>query len=271
MYDPWGSIVSESNAANGDRFKFDGGQYDSIQQTYLFTARWDRPQDGGWESPDPLGFKGGDSNLYRFVTNNPDDNIDPTGLAEVNIKVNGLVSKWAKNIGYTLVSNPLRGPKETVEQIEENFKQFFSKDFFKRASPKNTALAFALNQIFFQNGGIKLTIRDCKESGKWKFVKDASVVIHGVNIQNDSSTSIPGKFVHGITGEFGYSFTFQPSLDMIDNDADPATARLRVSMDLTLKTGIFRGGFHATFAEITVKAGQDMDADPALISAEDKK
>ena len=25
VYDPWGNIVSESNAANGDRFKFDGG------------------------------------------------------------------------------------------------------------------------------------------------------------------------------------------------------------------------------------------------------
>jgi RHS repeat-associated protein len=80
VYDPWGNIVSESNAANGDRFKYDGGQYDSIQQMYLFTARWDNPQDGRWESQDPLGLKP-DSDSYRYVKNNPILFEDSSGLS----------------------------------------------------------------------------------------------------------------------------------------------------------------------------------------------
>jgi RHS repeat-associated protein len=94
VYDPWGNIVNESNAANGDRFKFDGGEYDAIQQTYLFNARWLNPQDGRWVSPDPLGFGAEDSNLYRYVFNNPADHRDPTGLSSALIPfsdfINGL-------------------------------------------------------------------------------------------------------------------------------------------------------------------------------------
>ena len=78
VYDPWGNIVSESNAANGDRFKYDGGMYDSIQQTYLFNARWLNPQSGRWESEDPTGL-GPDSNPYRYVYNNPLGTTDPSG------------------------------------------------------------------------------------------------------------------------------------------------------------------------------------------------
>jgi RHS repeat-associated protein len=80
VYDPWGNIVSESNAANGDRFKFDGGLYDATQQTYLFNARWLNPQDGRWESQDPLGSQAGDANLYRYVNNAPNNEEDSTGL-----------------------------------------------------------------------------------------------------------------------------------------------------------------------------------------------
>jgi RHS repeat-associated protein len=80
VYDTWGNIVSESNAANGDRFKYDSGVYDAIQQTYLFNARWLNPQSGRWESQDPTGL-GPDSNAYRYVTNSPNAVSDPTGLA----------------------------------------------------------------------------------------------------------------------------------------------------------------------------------------------
>ena len=89
VYDPWGNIVSESNAANGDRFKFDGGVYDAIQQTYLFNARWMNPQDARWESPDPTGL-GPDSNPYRYVGNRPLNNADLTGLDDESDKSESL-------------------------------------------------------------------------------------------------------------------------------------------------------------------------------------
>lgn len=33
---------------------------------------------------DPLGFAGGDTNLYRYVHNDPTDRTDPTGLSDVD-------------------------------------------------------------------------------------------------------------------------------------------------------------------------------------------
>ncbi len=38
------------------------------------------PSIGRWLTPDPIGFAGGDENLYRFVGNNPTNATDPSGL-----------------------------------------------------------------------------------------------------------------------------------------------------------------------------------------------
>src|SRR5271165_875426 len=35
---------------------------------------------GQWMTDDPLGFAAGDSNLYRFVGNEPNNQTDPTGF-----------------------------------------------------------------------------------------------------------------------------------------------------------------------------------------------
>ena len=126
VYDAWGNIISESDPSNGDRFKYAGGQYDSIQQTYLFTARWYNPQDERWESQDPLGFKAGDSNLYRYVANRPVDLVDPTGyqpMAEPpppeiipGITISGFaipeeVSYCPPSIRWTMTLTPPKNPR----------------------------------------------------------------------------------------------------------------------------------------------------------------
>jgi hypothetical protein len=43
---------------------------------------------GRWASEDPLGFNAGDSNLYRYVVNNPTNAVDPSGLEEFNLGTN---------------------------------------------------------------------------------------------------------------------------------------------------------------------------------------
>ena len=40
------------------------------------------PNTGRWTAQDPIGFKGGDVNLYRYVGNSPTNFIDPSGLAK---------------------------------------------------------------------------------------------------------------------------------------------------------------------------------------------
>jgi RHS repeat-associated protein len=41
--------------------------------------RWYEPATGKWLSVDPIGFEGGDKNLYRYVLGNPINQTDPSG------------------------------------------------------------------------------------------------------------------------------------------------------------------------------------------------
>ena len=79
-YDPWGNIITQSNAANAPRMMYAGGAYDPITGTYTDGAREENPFDGRWISQDPLGFGARDTNLYRYVSNSPTSMIDPKGL-----------------------------------------------------------------------------------------------------------------------------------------------------------------------------------------------
>jgi RHS repeat-associated protein len=81
-YDSFGNVVSQMGTM--DRFKFQGGEWDSNIGLYHFGARWNDPVDGRWISQDPLGFAAGDSNLYRFVGNQPTDERDPSGLGPLD-------------------------------------------------------------------------------------------------------------------------------------------------------------------------------------------
>ena len=63
VYDSFGNIVTETNASNGDRFKFAGMQYDSTTGQYFDLARWYGSGAGRFLSLDPAQFGAGDSNL----------------------------------------------------------------------------------------------------------------------------------------------------------------------------------------------------------------
>ena len=75
--------MTESNY--GNRFLFQGREYDYDTALYYFRARWYEPETGRWLSPDPIGFSGG-LNLYAFCGNDPINYVDPSGLAIVRNK-----------------------------------------------------------------------------------------------------------------------------------------------------------------------------------------
>ena len=79
-YDSFGGILSETNPAQGDRFKFTGREYSPELGIYYYRARWYDPSSGRFISQDPIGFSAGDVNLYRYVGNAPGDATDPWGL-----------------------------------------------------------------------------------------------------------------------------------------------------------------------------------------------
>jgi RHS repeat-associated protein len=84
-YYAFGGIQNETNSSNGDRFKFTAREWDSeINQQYS-RARYYNPATGRWDSRDPLNFKAGDANLYRYVAGSPLLSVDPLGLWRAKI------------------------------------------------------------------------------------------------------------------------------------------------------------------------------------------
>ena len=87
-YDAWGNIANETNAANGDRYKYASGQYDAVLGTTLYahisTGRWYMASNGNWLNADPTGLAAG-PNPYDYVGNNPTNATDPTGLYEKDV------------------------------------------------------------------------------------------------------------------------------------------------------------------------------------------
>lgn len=80
VYDSFGNVVTETNPAFGDRFKFTAREYDGETGLYYYRARYYDPATGRFLSQDPLGFRAGDTNLQRYVGNSPTNFTDPSGL-----------------------------------------------------------------------------------------------------------------------------------------------------------------------------------------------
>ena len=78
-YDPFGNIVTQTNATDADRFLFAGMEYDSVTGLYYDHARYYDAAIGRFVSQDPMGFAAGDTNLYRYVGNAPTLRSDPSG------------------------------------------------------------------------------------------------------------------------------------------------------------------------------------------------
>jgi RHS repeat-associated protein len=78
-YDPFGNIVTQTNATDAVRFGFAGMEYDSVTGLYYDHARYYDAAIGRFTSQDPMGFAAGDTNLYRYVGNDPTAVRDPSG------------------------------------------------------------------------------------------------------------------------------------------------------------------------------------------------
>lgn len=78
-YDEFGRVLGDSDPGF-QPFGFAGGLYDPDTGLVRFGARDYDAETGRWTAKDPIGFVGGDSNLYGYVLGDPVNGIDPTGL-----------------------------------------------------------------------------------------------------------------------------------------------------------------------------------------------
>ncbi len=67
VYDSFGNILTETNAANGDRFKFAGMEYDPATGQYYDRARDYSAVAGRFTAQDPLAFAAADTNSITIL------------------------------------------------------------------------------------------------------------------------------------------------------------------------------------------------------------
>ncbi len=79
-------VVTETNAAVGSRYGYDGYQYQVTLGLDYTWARWYNPSAGAWTTQDPLSFAAGQANLYQYVGSTPTNATDPTGE---KLEING--------------------------------------------------------------------------------------------------------------------------------------------------------------------------------------
>ncbi|MDO4584596.1 MAG: RHS repeat-associated core domain-containing protein [Planctomycetia bacterium] len=77
IYDAFGNLTSGTNPI---LFGYTGKAFDADTQLQNNINRWYDSATGRWLSTDPIGFEGNDTNLYRYVGNNPPRYIDYLGL-----------------------------------------------------------------------------------------------------------------------------------------------------------------------------------------------
>ncbi len=78
-YDEFGHVTRDSNPGF-QPFGFAGGIYDLHTGLVRFGARDYDPVTGRWTAKDPIGFAGGDANVYAYVSNDPINYVDIWGL-----------------------------------------------------------------------------------------------------------------------------------------------------------------------------------------------
>jgi RHS repeat-associated protein len=80
-YDAYGHIL-ESPGTLDQPYTYTGREFDVESGLSYYRARNYDPSSGRFLQKDPIGFSGGDINLYNYVGNNPTNYTDPSGLAK---------------------------------------------------------------------------------------------------------------------------------------------------------------------------------------------
>jgi RHS repeat-associated protein len=99
QYDAFGNIVTETNAGERGRYAWDSREFDTATNLYDMGERFDNPATRQWQSEDPTSFRAGDSNLRRYVGNDPVNGIDPSGLERIEVDGQGRVWWVTQNRG----------------------------------------------------------------------------------------------------------------------------------------------------------------------------
>ena len=84
-YDSFGNAT---NTSFPTRYQYTGREFDSFTGLHYYRNRWYDAQLGRFISEDPIGFAGGDTNLFAYAWNNTQNWTDPSGLIPFKLPPN---------------------------------------------------------------------------------------------------------------------------------------------------------------------------------------
>jgi RHS repeat-associated protein len=130
-YDEFGNVSADTNPGL-QPFGFAGGLYDPDTELVRFGARDYHPKVGRWTAKDPILFGGGSSNLYTYVSNDPVNGFDSTGLQGIE---DACGSCDDQVVQANLKKVPTKGPlkewnelnKRAVNQSKASIEPFWTK------------------------------------------------------------------------------------------------------------------------------------------------
>ncbi|MEI6206153.1 MAG: RHS repeat-associated core domain-containing protein [Desulfuromonadales bacterium] len=128
--DPFAFGVTKSNpATDTNPFTFVGqyGVMDEGSNLFFMRARYYDADAGRFINEDPIGFEGGDLNMYAYVGGNPMTRLDPSGLADI------IVQDGAKKYYEYLISNS-NSFRRLVAAIKRKLNQIGGKDLTVRSA-----------------------------------------------------------------------------------------------------------------------------------------
>jgi RHS repeat-associated protein len=121
-YDSFGRVTLDTNP-DFQPFGFAGGLYDPDIGLVRFGTRDYEPVTGRWTGKDIIGFAGRDTNLYRYVRNDPLNKLDSSGLSERDLEM------IEATMEYSIAENFLAGERfpgshtGTINNIIAGFQQ----------------------------------------------------------------------------------------------------------------------------------------------------
>lgn len=86
-YDSFGTLTASTGTLSNP-FQYTGREFDQETGLYFYRARYFDQNLGRFISGDPVGFRGQDINLYRYVKNQPSGFVDPSGYVSIDPNFN---------------------------------------------------------------------------------------------------------------------------------------------------------------------------------------
>ena len=175
-YDAYGNIL-ESPGSLDQPYTYTGREFDAENGLMYYRARYYDPSSGRFIQKDPIGFEGGDANLYSYVKGNPPNFSDPSGQNPVIIiqelvalaqRISAPVIASAQRLGMRLAQllQPCRVGSQLLESQKRHIKKIDNiiRDHAKPTDFSGVAKELSGERIPKPGGGFYDHVREMQQS-----------------------------------------------------------------------------------------------------------